>query len=136
MVVVYQENPKTDMRASLVNISSAYPLELVCRDYLSLEPPQGNICNVLVITDHFTRLAVAIPTKNQTAKTTADALYKEFIVRYGILARINADKGANFESQIIKELCDTMSIQESRTTPCHAAGNGVTERFNRTLIPC
>ena len=42
------------------------------------------ISNILVITDHFTKYALAIPTRDQAEKTTAEALYKNFIVRYCI----------------------------------------------------
>ena len=125
---------KTDIRAPLINITTTYPLELVCLDYLTLEPSKGNISNVLVITDHFTRFAVAIPTRNQIANMTAEVLYNDFIVKYGIPSRLHSDRSANFQSGIIKELCEIMRMDKSRTTIYHAAGNGMTERFNRTLI--
>ena len=57
--------------AELVNITSSDPMERVCIDYLKLETSKGGYEDVLVITDHFTRYAQAIPTRNQTAHTTA-----------------------------------------------------------------
>lgn len=86
------------------------------------------------MTDHYTRFAQAIPTKNMTAKTTAEALFNNFINYYGIPTRIHSDQGANFESQIIKELCLITGMRKFRTTSYHAMGNGQCERYNRTLL--
>ena len=83
----------TNERAPLVNINTTYPLELVCFDYLTLEPSRGGISNILVITDHFTKYAMAIPTRNQTAKTTAEAFYNYFILNFGIPTRLHSDQG-------------------------------------------
>ena len=69
--------------APLQPIYVTQPLELVHMDYLSLEPSKGNIENVLVITDHFTRYALAYPSKTQTAQATARILWDNFICHYG-----------------------------------------------------
>ena len=46
------------------------------------KPP--SIKNVLIITDHFTCYALAVMTKDQTAKTVAKVLYERFIMVFGM----------------------------------------------------
>ena len=107
---------------------------MVCMDYLILVPTKGGITNVLVITDHFTRVTVAIPTKDQTAKTTAEAFFNGFVAHYVLPAKIHTDQGANFQSELFSHLCLLTGMEKSRTSPYHHMGNGLTGRFNRILI--
>ncbi|XP_061921885.1 uncharacterized protein LOC133662165 [Entelurus aequoreus] len=119
--------------APLVNIETTRPLELLCMDYLSLEPDKSGTKDILVITDHFTKFAVAIPTSNQKARTVAKCLWENFMVHYGMPEKLHSDQGPDFESRLIKELCQVAGIHKVRTTPYHPRGNPV-ERFNRTLL--
>ena len=119
--------------APLQPILVTQPLELVHMDYLSLEPSKGNIENVLVITDHFTRYVLAYPSKTQTAQATARILWDNFICHYGFPERFISDQGRNFESDLIKELCKIAGVKKVHTTPYHPQGNGQCERFNSTL---
>ena len=115
--------------APLQPIHVTQPLELVHMDYLSLEPSKGNIENVLVIPDHFTRYALAYPSKTQTAQI----LWDNFICHYGFPEKFISDQGRNFESDLIKELCKIAGVKKLHTTPYHPQGNGQCERFNSTL---
>lgn len=119
--------------ARLVNITTTRPLELVCMDFLSLEPDSSNTRDILVITDHFTKFALALPTSNQKSRTVARCLWDQFIVHYGIPERLHSDQGPDFEAKLIKDLCEISGIKKIRTTPYHPRGNP-TERFNRTLL--
>ena len=121
-------------KAPLVNIETSQPLELIHLDYLKIEPSKGNIENVLVITDHFTRYAQAFPSKTQTALATAKLLWNNFILHYGFPSKIITDQGRNFESELMEHLCQLAGVQKLRTSPYHPQTNGKCERFNGTLL--
>lgn len=52
-----------NQRAELVRIKT-YPFELACMAYVTLEPFEGGIQNILAITDHFSKFSVVVPTRN------------------------------------------------------------------------
>ena len=79
--------------APLQPIIANQPMELVHMDFLSIEPSKGNIENVLVVTDHFTRYVQAYPSKTQTAQATAKLLWENFIRHYGFLEKFLSDQG-------------------------------------------
>jgi transposase InsO family protein len=126
--------PHLPERAPLCSIVTTHPLELVCMDFMSLETSTGGYKHILVITDHFTKYACAYPTRSQHASVVAKILVEQFIVHYGIPERLHSDQGANFEGNVVKHLCQLLGMKKSRTTPYHPQGDGITERFNRTLL--
>ena len=114
-------------KAPLLSIEASQPLELIHLDYLKLEHSKGNIENVLVITDHFTRYAQAFQSKTQTTLATVKLLWNNFILHYGFPSKIITDQGRNFESELIKNLCQLAGVQKLRTSPYRPQTNGQCE---------
>ena len=118
-------------QAPLLNIEASQPLELIHLDYLKIEPSKGNIENVLVITDHFTRYAQAFPSKTQTALVTAKLMWNNFILHYGFPSKIFTDRGRYFDSELIKNFCQLAGVKKLRISTYHPQTNGQT---NGTLL--
>ena len=127
------------LRAPLCSIRTYDPLELVHLDYTSIESTMGlnkppMVKNVLVMTNHFTRYALVVVTKDQMAKTVAKVFYEHFIAIFGAPAKLLSDRGADFTSALVEELCSAFGIQKCRTTAYHAQCNGQVEHFHQTLF--
>ena len=90
--------------------------------------------NVLVMTNHFMRYALAVVMKDQTAKTVAKVFYKHFIAVFGVPVKLLSDRGANLTSTLVEELCAAFGIQKCQTTAYHAQCNGQVERFHQMLF--
>lgn len=133
-VVCSLQKDRAEPRAPLNPVTVTYPLEVVALDFLSLGRPSDSYQNILVMTDMFTRYSWAVPTRDQTAKTTVRAIWAHIIQTFGCPGRFHSDQGPNFESDLMKQLCDMYRVAKSRTTPYHPAGNGRVERMNQTLL--
>ena len=88
---------------------------------------------ILVLTDHFTRWQDAIAIPDATAPTVASTLDERCFSYFGLPEQLHTDQGAQFESQLMMELCLMWNVQKTRTTPYHPQANGVVERNNRGL---
>ena len=126
-------------RAPLCPIQAYAPLELVHLDYTSIESTMKlnkplMVKNVLVMTDHFMRYALAVVMKDQTAKTVVKVFYEHFIAVLGVPTKLLNDRGVNFTSTLVEELRAALSIQKCRTTAYHAQCNGQVEHFHQRLF--
>ena len=126
-------------KSPLCPIKAYAPLGLVHLDYTSIEstmelnkPPM--VKNILMMMDHFTRYSLAVVTKDQTAKTVVKVFYKCFIAVFGVPAKLLSNRGANFTSALVEELCAAFGIQKCRTTAYHAQCNGQVEHFHQMLF--
>ncbi|GFN82817.1 Pol polyprotein [Plakobranchus ocellatus] len=102
-------------------------------DFTKLEPASDGREDVLVLTDVFTKWTMAIPIRDQSAMLVTRVLIREWIPHYGVPRRLHSEQGKCFEAEVIKCLCEHNGVAKSRTSPYNPGGNGVCERFNKSL---
>ena len=64
-----------------------------------------------------------VVTKDQTAKTVAKVFYECYIAIFGVPVKLLSNRGMNFTSTLVEELCATFGIQKYRTTAYHTQCN-------------
>ena len=99
-----------------------------------MHDPKGAIQYILVIVDHFTKYALAYPTRNKSSITASKRLYDNFVIRFGFPGSLLSDQGGEFQSKVLKQLHELAGVKGSRTTPYHPQCNGQCELMNKTLL--
>ena len=89
---------------------------------------------ILVIIDHFTKLAEAKPCQTASAEETCDYLITHWISRYGCSMTFQSDNGKAFVWDLTKELMKRSHIAQAHSTTYHPQTNGLVERQNRRLL--
>jgi len=120
-------------KAPLISTPIGQPWEMVAVDVLQVPMSLQSNKYLLVVQDYFTKWAEAIPMPDQTAARINQELVKLFSV-LGIPRILHSDQGSNFESTLLRQTLDIFGITKSRTTAYHPQGDGMVERFNRSLL--
>ena len=120
-------------RAELQPLKPSQPFELVTADIVG-PLPTSNSGNkyILVICDHFSKWSQAYAMANVTAESVAKRIV-DYGFAFGLCVNLLTDQGTNFQSQLLREVCELLDIKQVRTSPYHPETDGLTERFNRTL---
>ena len=109
------------------------PKDLLCIDFMKVDPSKDGKDNVLVMTNAFSKLSVAVVMPNQQVKTVAKALVDKWFYVYGIPTRIHSYQGKSFDNKIIEQLCKIYGVKQSTTTPYNPCGNSPCKRLNCML---
>ena len=108
-------------------------MDLLCIDFMKVDPSKDGKENVLVMTNAFSQFSVAVVMLNQQAKTAAKAVVGKWFYTYDIPTRIHSDQGKSFDNKIIEQLCKIYGVKQSTTTPYNPCGNSPCKRLNCTL---
>ena len=87
-----------------------------------------------MIGDYFTKFVHTVSIENQEAETVARAFVENFVSIFGVPMQVHTDQGANFESNLFKEICKILDIDKTRTTVMRPQSDGMAERYMRTLV--
>ena len=104
-------NPK---RAPLTQKPVYRRMDRIALDIMGPLPTSEQGCSyILVICDYVSKFTEAYALPDMTAQTVADKLTYEWICRYGCPVVIHSDQGANFQSDLFKELCKLWDIHDT-----------------------
>lgn len=90
--------------------------------------------NVVIFHDYLTKWVEAFTAPNQTAETIAKLLVEEILCRHGAPEHLLSDRGTNFLSELVLEVCHLLNITKVNTSGYHPQTDGLVEKFNSTLI--
>ena len=129
-----KKSPKRTATAPMQSIPVEGPFDRMCVDVLGPLPTSelGNRY-VVVFTDSLTKWPEAFAIKSAGADVIAQLFVEEVVSRHGAPRTLLSDRGKNFLSKLVQEICDLFSVKKVNTSAYHPQTDGLTERFNHTL---
>lgn len=124
-------NAQKRMIPLLQPLVSNFPMEVVGIDLIEMGRSCGGAKYIVTMIDHFTKFAGAVAVRDKKAETVAEAFLSRWILVGGRTpSALVSDNGTELMNQIMTEISNRFEIER----PYHSRANGLTERFNRTVV--
>ena len=114
----------------LQSIESSEFNEVVQIDHQTICMTDSGYNQILVMIDHFTKYAEAVPCITASAEETCDHLINTWIARYGCPMTFQSDNGTAFVGKLTKELMRRSQVAQAHSTIYLPQTNGFVERQN------
>ena len=89
--------------------------------------------HILLLVETTTKWPEMFALPNQKAETVADVLYNHIFTRYGPPTSILSDRGQNFMSTLVNEVCKRFNVKRTLTSSYHPQTNSQAERYFSSL---
>jgi len=122
------------IKPALQPIPVGGPFHRIGVDVLQLPLTLDGNQYVVVFIDYLTKWVEAFAVADQTAETIARLFVEGVVCRHGAPQELLSDRGANFLSDLVSEVCKLFGVKKLNTSGYHQQTNGLCERFNSTLI--
>ena len=130
-----RKSPRNRHKAPLlpIPVQDAFDDRPAC-DIIGPFPPSklGNRY-VVVFSEYLTKWVEAFPVPSIEAPVIARLLVDEIFTRHGAPRTLLSDRGRNFLSSLVTEVCRLLNTKQVNTTAYHPQTDGLVERFNNTL---
>ncbi len=110
------------------------PWVVVSIDLLQLPASHQGSKYLLASVNHLSRYVVLAPLKDKSAKSVVHAFVTHLFCAYTAPLVLLSDNGAEFHSQLLKEIIKQFGVKHCFTVSYLPASNGLVERDNKKIL--
>lgn len=121
-------------KPKLQSIPVGRPFHRVAVDVLQLPMTYEGNQYAIVYMDYLMKWPEVFAAPDQKAETIAKFFVEHIVTHHGVPEQLLSDRGANFLSNLVQEVCALLGVTKINTSGYHPQTDGLVEWFNRTLI--
>lgn len=98
-----------------------------------IDRDDNGYCYILTLQCELSKYVEAFPLKTKSTTEVAKVFAENFVLRYGIPKEIASDRGTEFVSKVMSEMCNILNIKQTIASAYHHQSIGALENTHKVL---